>query len=241
MAEHIAVFSPQMSTGKLPLTPDPVARVKFRTMTARNKYAPQDPELAVRIRRRLDELGLTANAASEMAGHRDILRNYFAGRQKSFRGDTLVALARVLQVSVGWFYSAKTEKPGSPVTLTVPLHSWVSAGLLMSDDGPQEPLADVTAADLDPRGKWVALQVQGDSMDRISPPASIILVNMNDCDLVPNGCYVIKNSRHDATYKRWRPNPSRFEPVSTNLDHTPVIPDGEITVIGRVRRTMLDL
>lgn len=78
-------------------------------------------------------------------------------------------------------------------------------------------------------------------MDRISPPDSMIIVNRRDKRLVANACYVIADGDGGATYKRYRPDPMRFEPVSTNPAHEPMFPDHEPTIIGRVRRTILDM
>jgi len=125
----------------------------------------------------------------------------------------------------------------------VPLISWVSAGALSPIDHP------VTAADADrmirvadlPGGDWIALEVVGDSMDRISPPGSIIFVNRRDRRLVPNACYVLMTEDGEATYKRYRPNPDRFEPVSINPSHEAIFPEGQVRVVGRVRRSVLPM
>jgi transcriptional regulator with XRE-family HTH domain len=123
----------------------------------------------------------------------------------------------------------------------VPILSWVSAGMMARDDVQQDVIGEIRMYDLDPRGEWIALRVEGDSMDRISPPGSLILVDLTDKALVPNACYIITDSDNQATYKRFRSNPSRFEPVSTNPSHDPIYPDGEPAVIGRVRRSLIDM
>jgi SOS-response transcriptional repressor LexA len=123
----------------------------------------------------------------------------------------------------------------------VPILSWVSAGMMARDDVQQDVIGEIRMSDLDPRGDWVALRVEGDSMDRISPPGSLILVDLTDKALVPNACYIITDSDSRATYKRFRSNPARFEPVSTNPSHEPIFPDGEPAVIGRVRRSLIDM
>jgi transcriptional regulator with XRE-family HTH domain len=123
----------------------------------------------------------------------------------------------------------------------VPILSWVSAGMMARDDVQQDVIGEIRMSDLDPRGDWVALRVEGDSMDRISPPGSLILVDLTDKALVPNACYIITDSDSQATYKRFRSNPPRFEPVSTNTSHEPIFPDGEPAVIGRVRRSLIDM
>jgi SOS-response transcriptional repressor LexA len=151
----------------------------------------------------------------------------------------LINVAAALDVRPGDLI-ASVGQPAISVT-RVPLYSWVSAGAMASNDAPQDASGEVIGTNLDSRGQWIALQVQGDSMDRISPPGSLIFVNRNDRDLVPGGCYVVANELHEATYKRWRPDPSRFEPYSTNPEHAPIIPNGEITVIGRVRQTKMHM
>src|SRR5690606_18192611 len=94
------------------------------------------------------------------------------------------------------------------------------------------------------RGEFFALKVEGDSMDRGSPAGSTIVVNRADRTLVGGKAYVISN-RGEATFKVWRPEPPRFAPFSTNPTHEPVFvkskKDAEGMVVGRVKRTVLDL
>lgn len=136
-----------------------------------------------------------------------------------------------------------TTDPGA---LRVPIISWVQAGVMVTPDSVQE-VADaptILAPDLDPAGSWIALRVEGASMDRISPPGSIIFANLRDTRLVPNGCYVIYDQDDgSASYKRFRPNPDRWEPVSTSPHFEPLyigIGPGP-QVIGRVRRSLINM
>lgn len=131
------------------------------------------------------------------------------------------------------------EEGASPY-VSVPLISWVSAGRLETADHVEHEGDPIPIAGL-PHGDWFALRVKGDSMDRISPPDSVIVANRRDKRLVPNGCYIIGDGDGGATYKRFRPEPMRFEPVSTNPTHEPIFPDHEPTIIGRVRRTILEM
>lgn len=123
----------------------------------------------------------------------------------------------------------------------IPIMSWVSAGQMLRDDGQQDIIGHIEMPDLDPAARWIALRVEGDSMDRISPPGSLIFVDVDDKNLVPNGCYVIADDDNQVTYKRFRSNPPRFEPVSTNISLQPIYPDGEPIIIGRVRRSLIDM
>lgn len=132
--------------------------------------------------------------------------------------------------------------PGARAVQRVALLDWISAGNL-AESGSQDFSGSeaVPAVGLDPKGDWIALKVVGSSMDRISPPESVIFVNRRDRRLVPNGCYVIADEAGEATYKRYRPDPRRFEPVSTDAGHETLFPDEDPVIIGRVRRTVLDL
>jgi SOS-response transcriptional repressor LexA len=96
-------------------------------------------------------------------------------------------------------------------------------------------------ADLGP-GDYFALAVRGDSMDRISPENSIILVNRRETSLLPDRAYIF-SVRGEATYKLWKPKPPRLDPYSTNPANQPIFVEGrqKLLVVGRVRRTLLDL
>lgn len=146
--------------------------------------------------------------------------------------------AKAFRVSEAWLLTGEGDKPG-PV---VPLVSLVSAGRLAEPNGyvPSEDFISIPAGGL-PSGDWIALKVEGSSMDLFSPPGSIIFVNRNERDVIDGGFYVVRTDDGEATYKRYRKDPERLEPESTNREHKTIYPKGPLTVIGRVRRTMLDL
>lgn len=123
----------------------------------------------------------------------------------------------------------------------VPLLSWVAAGSLqMIGDVPEIAEAPaIPMAGLEP-GEWFALRVQGDSMDRVAPDNSLILVNRSDRALVSRKFYVFGN-RGEATFKRYVDQPPRLEPFSTNPTHESIFPKQNLQVIGRVRRVIIDL
>lgn len=204
-----------------------------------------------RVESRLEAVGLKAQAASIEAGlSRDAIRNMRRAAKTPGRGGvstkTIQALAPVLKTNAGWLLDGTgDENQIDPMVSAARLISWVSAGHLATPDAvlPSDEARLVHAPDLDPKGDWIALRVEGDSMDRVSPPDSIIFVNRRDRLLVPNGCYVFSDGEGGATYKRWRPSPNRLEPVTTNLDHEAIfLAEGqEPLVIGRVRRSVLDM
>lgn len=132
------------------------------------------------------------------------------------------------------------QNPNEP--FAVPLLSWVSAGKLEEADSVENhEIRQVMVADL-PRGNYIALQVDGDSMDRVAPQGSILIVDRNDRDLRDRQYYIVAGPAHEVTFKRFRDDPPRLEPYSTNPDHEPIFPgeDG-FRVIGRVRRVNKDL
>lgn len=198
-----------------------------------------------RISARLDEIGMSEREASLKAtGDQDpdLIRNLKRTRSQNIKGPRLFALAGVLRVNPQWLQTGHGDPSlEGDQQRAVPLVSWVSAGALALADGQQETLGTVYETGLDSGGHWVALRVVGDSMDRISPPDSIIFVDMNDKALVPNACYVILNCEGEATYKRFRSNPMRFEPVSTNPAHETMFFTDPPKVLGRVKKSTIQM
>lgn len=199
--------------------------------------------LAKRIQSRITALGLKPAVVARQAGLKpDYIRDLLRGSKKSISTENAAVLAELLQCNLNWLLTGEGDGPGTlPAMRIVPILSWVSAGAMARDDAQQDVIGEAEGGGLDPRGQWIALRVEGDSMDRISPPGSLIFVNLSDRRLVTNACYIITNGEGDATYKRFRANPPRFEPVSTNPAHEPIFPDGEPVVLGRVRRSVLDM
>lgn len=178
-------------------------------------------QLSKRLRRPIDRA-----AVNKMV----IVKETAKKKRRRIAGDELLAIADITGFPLDF----------SPV-MSVPHLAWVSAGELaevVNDDLAEAPRVEV--AGLAP-GDWIALTVKGSSMDRISPPESVIFVNRKDKRLVPNACYIIADEEGQSTYKRYRPEPIRFEPVSNDAGHDTIFPDAEPIIVGRVRRTVLDL
>lgn len=125
----------------------------------------------------------------------------------------------------------------------IPKLSWVSAGRLVVGEAVRAEDADgfVAVADL-PIGKWAALEVRGDSMDRVAPDGALILVDFADTHLIDGKFYVFKcEEDHGTSFKRYRARPDRFVPYSTNPEHEPFYPDGPCQILGRAWRVVTDL
>jgi phage repressor protein C with HTH and peptisase S24 domain len=193
---------------------------------------------------RLTQLGLGPVEAAVAAGiERTYIRDIVEGKKKSVLSHKFEGLARALKLDAAALQRNElvpaSEMPSTPIiAMRVPLLSTVSAGDMMRDDVSDEAIGFVEVTGLPP-GDWFALTVNGDSMDRISPPDSTIFVNRRDRKLIANACYVIDDGEGNATYKRYRPNPMRFEPVSTNPERQPLFPDNEPTIVGRVGLSMI--
>lgn len=153
-----------------------------------------------------------------------------------------------LKVRPEWLYTGE-EPMRAPKTLKrrhshdIPVLAWVSAGGL-ADVPPEEISGAETmqVGDL-PEGKYIATTVRGDSMDRVSPEGSRIIVRLDDPDLQPGAMYLF-SLRGEVTYKRYQKSPvKRLEPFSTNPANETIFlqSDSDWSVIGRVYRTILDL
>lgn len=134
--------------------------------------------------------------------------------------------------------------PSPNASVKVPVVDWVTAGKLAAP-GSQIPVEDVPLlafADLG-HGDFFALKVIGNSMDRVSPDGSIIVVNRADRTPV-NGAYFVFSVRGETTYKRWHAgDPWYLEPYSWDASERPVFvkKKRDLEIVGRVRRTLLDL
>ena len=80
-----------------------------------------------------------------------------------------------------------------------------------------------------------AVEVNGDSMNLLLPHGSIAVIDPTDTQLFSAKIYLLRNSEGEATIKRYRTDPSRFEPVSDNPAFVPFeIGTSDFRVIGRV-------
>lgn len=148
--------------------------------------------------------------------------------------------AKAFNVDPGWLLFGENELMAD---VNVPLLSMVSAGNLRAQQGVEEHeiIRRIRVGDL-PQGDWIALQVEGDSMNRVAPDGSIIVVNRADQRLVDGRYYVFSLSGGEATFKMFKRNPDRLTPYSTNPDHMAIAADmDDLYVFGRVKRVIVDV
>lgn len=181
-------------------------------------------------------------------GSTDTIRNWIRsrdnGNQIGATERSVTAVARAMGVSEVWLRTGEGDPTDEylPTSEAVPLVSWVSAGQLSDQDGISDlseyPVVHV--ADL-PCGNWIALRVQGTSMNKISPPDSIIIVDLDDKRLTAGKCYIITDGTGATTYKAYDPKSEAKFVARSYLDHEPPELIGDIRIVGRVYRTMMDL
>lgn len=80
-----------------------------------------------------------------------------------------------------------------------------------------------------------AVEVSGDSMDKLIQDGGHIIVDPRQKELRDGKVYLIQNPDGEATVKAYFRSPPRFEPVSTNTDHKGwLVSECEFIVLGRV-------
>lgn len=137
------------------------------------------------------------------------------------------------------------EHPAGRSMQRIPLlKASVSAGKLLSSyaQATKETSKSITLSGLG-NGDFFAIEVKGDSMDRVAPEGAIIVVNRADRDLRDGGYYVFMIGG-ETTFKKWHnDDPPMLVPDSTNPTHKPrlIKRKRELEVIGRVKRSIIDL
>lgn len=182
-----------------------------------------------------EKFELSQEAVAEATGLSVSQISRFESGKRDPKLSDLENLAALFKISVG-------QLLGEAVSLRIPVLSSVSAGRLWGQDGVygHNALRHISVTDLPP-GDWFALEVKGDSMDRVAPEGSIIVVNTRDDRLIDDRFYVFATPSGDSTFKRYRSKPERLLPYSFNPDHERIDPEGDILVIGRVYRVIHDL
>lgn len=85
-----------------------------------------------------------------------------------------------------------------------------------------------------PKGVF-ALEVDGESMNKIAPFGADVIVDPADTSLFSGDLYVLGNQVGEFTFKRYLENPARLVPLSSDPSHQEIILGREqINIIGRV-------
>jgi SOS-response transcriptional repressor LexA len=84
-----------------------------------------------------------------------------------------------------------------------------------------------------------AVEVVGDSMNLLMAEGSFAIVDPKDTRLFAGKLYLLINGEGEGTIKRYRTEPSRFEPVSDNPEYQPFeVGSFDFKVVGRVTAAM---
>ena len=201
-----------------------------------------------RIERRLEVTGQSPTGASARAGlSRDAIRNIKRAlespERKGVSTRTIELLAESLRTTPEWLFRGTGAEQNDLATRVqyAPLLSWVQAGRLnfseieAAEDQQRVPLTDLPLSD------YIVLRVVGDSMDRVAPDGSLIVVDTRIVDPIPRQFFVACFDDGSTTFKRYMDKPARLEPYSTNAQHETIYPGNPWSVVGRVRRVIKDL
>ncbi|WP_371346248.1 helix-turn-helix transcriptional regulator [Ancylobacter sp. IITR112] len=241
MAADYAGHIPHLSTGYVPFAIDDLCG----NNPAMNRPILSRIEARLAVVRETD--GKSEAAVCREAGlGRDAIRDIRRREGVLPRLDTLAALAVPLRTTPEWLaFGRGWEDPGlvAQGLRPVPLVSWVAASAFAETTfgaGLPADLPTINVPDL-PAGEYIALKVQGDSMNRIAVDGSTIIVRLNDKELLDRAFYVFMGT-DGTTFKRYRAKegPQRLEAYSTS-DHPTIYPSERIEVVGRVIRVITDL
>lgn len=204
-----------------------------------------NPELGRRVAQRREKFGLPQKGLALLVG----MKQQGIGsieKGEVLRPRLLREIAAALRTTEDWLlYATPPEDAPDPIVgpnfTYVPQIDWVEAGRATEPAFEPQDVPLLAFADLG-RGDFFALKVQGDSMDRVSPEGSVIVVNRADTQLVTGRFYVF-SLKGATTYKAWHDgNPQYLKPFSTNPAHDPIhFRRRDLGVVGRVCRSMISL
>lgn len=181
----------------------------------------------------------TKRVAKETGVPYTTLASFVQGGTQSLKGETEERITSHYGVSAAEVFGGVER-----AAVQVPIIDSVAAGRLSAPNSqiPHGEYQTIEIVGMLPAGDYFATRVDGTSMDRISPPGSLIVVNKADRELLPGRRYLFSR-RGETTYKRWENDPHpRLEPESTDPNNKTIYPTGEEewSIIGRVRLTLLD-
>lgn len=187
---------------------------------------------------RMKHLGLNEeDLGNALRRDRSVISRIINGRQP-LKLDEVEPLAEALEVdAIEILVRAGTWKRKRPPTVrTAAILDQVRAGRFT--EMPERPPSAPETVLVDyPRDTIFALRVSGDSMDRIAPEGSLVIVDYSEHELC-DGALGVFRLDDQATFKRLRRQGAEtwMQPESNNPRHGPIFPpDGRtVEAIGRV-------
>lgn len=120
-----------------------------------------------------------------------------------------------------------------PTVMTVPIIGITNAGAWREAIAMPIGVMPIPNRVAGPRS--FAVEVAGDSMDKLIEDGGFIVVDPDRKELTPGACYLLQNGEHEATVKMYQRDPARFEPCSSNPSHIAFLAaDEDFAVLGRV-------
>lgn len=130
------------------------------------------------------------------------------------------------------FFSERPELPATdlrpiPLVGTIPGGNWREAV--------KHSLTSIPSPDPSIPPRAFALKVVGDSMDLYVDDGGTIIVDPDDVALFSGKFYAVANAEGETTFKRYKADPPRLVPCSSNAAHEEMLIGAEpFTVIGRI-------
>ena len=199
-----------------------------------------DPMLSVRLReacsRKFQSLN-TVELAARFGVNEHTFQAHYHGK-RGFKKDTAQSYADKLGVTANWLLFGETESQ------QIPLIDSVAAGAFADTTDPyavgdeNTPIVEFPSL---PHSHFIALKVEGTSMNLVAPEGSYIAVDLTVKKAHPGRYYVIRKDSDKATFKRFEQNPDRYEPESSEKHGTIFADSGKIYIVGQVRKALMDL
>lgn len=191
---------------------------------------------ASRLRALRKKKGLTLAEVAALAGVTTSAIQKLETSQRPLTLEWIERLAAALQVDRSELVAER--QPHADVS-RIPVIGRIAAGnwqqAVEDADG---DMIDVVNAPKDA----FALRADGDSMNKIVPDAGFVVINPHDRDLREGGVYAVMNGEGETTLKRYRGDPARLEPCSTNPAHHAIrLGTHPFTVIGRATGAVMRL
>lgn len=199
-----------------------------------------DSMLSIRLREACSRKfpGLTTE---ELAGRFGVNIHTFQAHYHGKRGykkDTAQSYADKLGVTANWLLFGETESQ------QIPLIDTVAAGAFANTTDPYaigDENTPMVAFPSLPHSHFIALKVEGSSMNLVAPEGSCIAVDLMVKTAHPGRYYVFRLDNDMATFKRFEQNPDRYEPESSEK-HEIIFPgEGNVFIVGQVRKVIMDL
>lgn len=180
-----------------------------------------DPDL---VRRTLKERGISVEKFSQAVGlpHR-------SAANKIFKGERRVQIDEATRI---YQYLGLIPIEHDSVRV-VPVIGLTAAGHWR--EAVEMPVGKMMVPSSVAGPRSFAVEVKGDSMDLLIEDGGWVVVDPDDKELRPGKSYLLQNGEHEVTVKRYQKLPARFEPVSSNDEHTGFLAsDCDPIILGRV-------